>query len=573
MQISLNLVDALSHCSAEDLATLNALLDTMHFTKVYRFPFPTPEHVARLVEEAKGRFLNMPLEAQRQALFTEVARRLNLPTPVSREEWSKMLLWKAAEKYGLLEPLPPLTLAREVLKRGMLEVIRSYLNAYEKADESQRQQMRRQMEEALRRSPSHLVEELRNMASVEKMTSDALIGFMRQAIAGSGTLLTVSGLGFSAYIALSTIIHTLFTTLLGITLPFGFYMTASSALSALTGPVGWLVLGSVLSGIFAHKGKKLNRELLNMVALTALTQWYQHWSTTQEAQQVSPVVMVQEESTLPVPLKEQTTEMRLANTSLQAAERKVSSLENQIQQVLQNVRYQEQRTAEATRKANERRMQLQRLRSHLQMADGRRHDLQQQVQQAPAEDLPLRVRLEVAEEEVRRLRQEVQTAWQLAEEAQKERIDAERALQQLLAEARQQIAELQEQKAEVGQQIADLKQQLQQLKAKRKQDYSHRFQRLTPNLRFHDRALDWFAEQTDDNVLLSAERILMDINYSVYPPQGWRRISNTTFEEVHFAKDYRIYFAVDGSAKQVMLIGHKNTQLTDIEWLRRQRVA
>jgi len=109
------------------------------------------------------------------------------------------------------------------------------------------------------------------------------------------------------------------------------------------------------------------------------------------------------------------------------------------------------------------------------------------------------------------------------------------------------------------------------LKEKRKQEFQQRFARLLPYIRLHERALEWFGEQTDENVLLAAEKALLDMNYSVYPQSGWRRISGTEFEEIRFTKDYRIYFLVNGNIKYVMTIGHKNSQLQDIDWLRRQR--
>lgn len=93
------------------------------------------------------------------------------------------------------------------------------------------------------------------------------------------------------------------------------------------------------------------------------------------------------------------------------------------------------------------------------------------------------------------------------------------------------------------------------------------------NLRFHDKALQWFVEQADQNLVLSAEKILLDLNYSGYPPGGWKRIAGTRFEEIHFAKDYRIYFEVAGNIKTIWTIGHKNTQAQDIQWLRLQCVA
>ena len=51
--------------------------------------------------------------------------------------------------------------------------------------------------------------------------------------------------GFGTYLALTTVMHAVFTGILGITLPFAAYTGATSALSFLTGPAGILISLSV----------------------------------------------------------------------------------------------------------------------------------------------------------------------------------------------------------------------------------------------------------------------------------------------------------------------------------------
>lgn len=567
MQVSLRLMDALSRCSEEDIATLAALLDTLHFSKLFHFPLPNAERVTKLVEEARRRFLQMPHQERLRFLVAEVARRLDLLDPYDDEEWSKELLWKAAEKYGLVKEQPPLTLAREILQRGMLEIVRNYLDAYEKADEQKRQQMQQQLQEALRKTPSQMVDELRRVHSVEDMTSNALIGLMKQVVASGGTLLFINSLGFSAYIALSTIIHTLFTTILGVTLPFAVYTTASTVLSILTGPVGWAILGTVFAGMVTFQGKKVNTELLHIVALTALMQWCQRLPQQQEAR---AIMLAPAQEKLPDELSKQTAELKKLTSSLHDAETKVADFERQIHVSLEKALWQEELTLSATRVANERQGRVQNLQQQLQLAITRRNDLHSRLQQAPAEYLLLTQRIHIAEEEIRRLQKDVQAAMKLAEEAEKQRIAAEQSLQQVLEQAQKEIAILQAQKAQIESERDKLARQVAEQKAKRKLQYQHRFQALLPDVHLHDRALEWFADQTDENLLLAAERMLLDMNYSAYPPRGWRRVQDTRFEEIHFAKDYRIYFAVEGNTKTVMTIGHKNTQAQDIAWLKGQ---
>ena len=60
--------------------------------------------------------------------------------------------------------------------------------------------------------------------------------------------------GFGAYLMLTTVIHAVFTTMLGVTMPWAVYQGATTALAILTGPIGWLLSAGV--------GSKINRDLL-----------------------------------------------------------------------------------------------------------------------------------------------------------------------------------------------------------------------------------------------------------------------------------------------------------------------
>ena len=94
----------------------------------------------------------------------------------------------------------------------------------------------------------------------EALEIDDLSGeVLRKTLIGSGSTLaaisTVQLSGIGAYIALTTVMNAVFTTMLGITIPFGVYTTATSGLALLAGPIGWLlVLG--FGGRQFFKGKQ-----------------------------------------------------------------------------------------------------------------------------------------------------------------------------------------------------------------------------------------------------------------------------------------------------------------------------
>ncbi len=570
MQIDLNLIKALSHCLADEQAMLAALLHTVHFHKVYRFPFPSAEHISKLVRESASRFRGMPPDQRMRILVSEIARRLNAEAFASEEDLSRLLLWKAASKYNIETTVPPITLAREVLQRGIADLIKQYLDAYTAASPEKRRQMDAEMNEAIRSLSPELIEELRKKVGAEKLTSDALRRFMQHMAEGGALFAFIQSLGFSAYIALSTIIHTVFTTILGITLPFGVYMTSSWLFSQLTGPVGWAVWGVIVTAMLVKKGRHLNQEMLSMVALTALLQWWQQARTQEGDEQANELVSTEEP--LPVPLHEWAAELRSLKASYQTAAGALAQTRREIERARDNMREEQKRTTLAIQKARESQQVVQNLQIEYERAVDAltrlRHSADRTTPEPSAE-----IQLMRAKDRIQKLQKDLHAAILLAEEAEQKMIEAQNRLRKSQQEATSQIKVLEQQLAEKEQNVQNLWKQLEALRAKRKNDWQRRFERLMVNLRFHDKALQWFVEQADQNLVLSAEKILLDLNYSGYPPGGWKRIAGTRFEEIHFAKDYRIYFEVSGNLKTIWIIGHKNTQTQDIQWLSLQRAG
>lgn len=88
-----------------------------------------------------------------------------------------------------------------------------------------------------------------------------------------GPLASIAALqagGFGTYLALATVMHTVFTSVLGITLPFAAYTGATSALSLLTGPLGIMFsLGLGALGYFWGR-QKIERSQYGMIVFTCV---------------------------------------------------------------------------------------------------------------------------------------------------------------------------------------------------------------------------------------------------------------------------------------------------------------
>jgi|GEM_PF-3024309 len=476
-----------------------------------------------------------------------------------------MLLQSVASKYGIASDLPPLTVCREILLKGVTELIKQYLQAYANADEIKRREMDAQLQQGLRSLSPEMLQQLRDMAGAEHLTAESVRKVMQTFIAGGGTLLFVNSLGFSAYIALSVLIHTVFTTVLGITLPFGVYTAASSVLSVLTGPVGWLALASLVVSWSAFKGRQLNQQLLSMALLTALLRWWQ--DAKESGEDVQNVMLPQPVETLPAQIQQQTTQLQQLQRKHHEVSHQLKEIQQRVEGLRRNLEREKARAHDAVGQSQQHRDRAEQVHLALRSANDLVSRLRQAVASEEQENEILRMQLAHAVQRLEQLESEYQAALQLAEEMERKAVEAQEQLQKMEEESSEQIRQLIEKKNEMEVNLKVVTTMLDELKAQRKTDFTRRFERLMPNLLFHEKALDWFAEQTNQEVLLAAEKTLLDIHYSTYPAGGWKRIHGTRCEETRFAGDYRIYFEVSGSYKTVLTIGHKNTQTQDILWL------
>ena len=105
-------------------------------------------------------------------------------------------------------------------------------------------------------------EELKKALGINNLTSKEVRNMLTTAAGTSVGMLVVNASGLGAYMALTTIMHAIFTTTLGITLPFAAYTGATSALAFITGPAGWLALIGVEVFMLNRSKNKIIYQLL-----------------------------------------------------------------------------------------------------------------------------------------------------------------------------------------------------------------------------------------------------------------------------------------------------------------------
>ena len=295
-----NLFWGFNKATTEDIITQIALLRTMTMPKIV---MPYGQKAAKsvfhavntvsnylnkkqILDEPKVENINEKLEREihnlnyysRQdldrILRQELAKRVNLAGKNYDDETLSIAIIEEAAKHEDLKidkNLTPAQKADGIYRRFAERMLSKMKNELKDENTAQTQQTTALIEYNLQKMSYAKREELKQILQVDELTGktvrSALLSMKTPALlVGTSTI----G-GFGSFIALSTIIHAVFTTTLGITLPFAAYTTASSALSILTGPIGW----SAVLGIGAwqvHKGaNSINQEMLAQAVFFAIT--------------------------------------------------------------------------------------------------------------------------------------------------------------------------------------------------------------------------------------------------------------------------------------------------------------
>ena len=100
-----------------------------------------------------------------------------------------------------------------------------------KQNEQERHETEMAIQKALDEMSGERQEELRQALNMKELNGEVLRKLFVSTAGVSVTLLVMETAGFGAYIALTTVMHAVFTTALGITLPFAFYTGATTLLS------------------------------------------------------------------------------------------------------------------------------------------------------------------------------------------------------------------------------------------------------------------------------------------------------------------------------------------------------
>jgi hypothetical protein len=187
--------------------------------------------------------------------------RTGMQAAVSDTLLSVKIIEEAAKFYEVDEWLTPAEKAESVSRRHQEESLANLRKMVAKMSPQERAELEKTITQELNGLPHEQREAILRDLRLDTLSGEAVTKALLASGGPLASMAALSAAGFGAYVALTTIIHAVATTLLGITLPFAVYTTATSALSLLAGPVGWLIAGATMLITWRHSETKLSRSL------------------------------------------------------------------------------------------------------------------------------------------------------------------------------------------------------------------------------------------------------------------------------------------------------------------------
>ena len=149
------------------------------------------------------------------------------------------------------------------------KTLQSIISSLEKQSDEERDEMIRQLNIELDSLSSDRKELIKQSLQTDHLSGEVLRNSFLKSGVGIGSLITV-GSSFGAYIAINTIIHAIFTSFLGITLPFAVYTGVAKGVSIIAGPIGWCALGGYSIYSLIKTSGKLTSAMMSVVVFIAI---------------------------------------------------------------------------------------------------------------------------------------------------------------------------------------------------------------------------------------------------------------------------------------------------------------
>ncbi len=564
MSVNVDLFEGIRECTEEEQSLFAALLENGNVGNVLA---PKVKALARklglniqnvpfekVIEDSKAAFLKQSEEERLIFMIDNLAQRVNYSGARIPEIVSLMVLQSVARNYGI----DPMSLPRDMAYRIMIKFFekmeKAYKEAWDNADPATREKIDEEINERIGQMSDSERRAIQAGLHLDQLSANTVRNVILNTSPTALLSSVVGAAGFSAYIALSVIVHSIFTTILGITLPFAVYMGLSSALSAISGPLAPILFGGGMLFTWVQSGRELNNNLLEMVLGMGLTRMFLRGD-------LNPI----ERKLLSYPSEQDQIYFDKDSKKLKELNSSVSKISKDIQKYESDKRNVQSQIP-----------QLERNRNHsIALIEAYKSDgssTLKLIESAKSDSLIERFE-DVMElkNKLNQARIDMDTALRLAEEAERTRIQTQKELEEKQKELAKNASALQELESK----LRKYEVLINQIFNKREEDMRFRYEFIYKNLSISDKTYRWLAKQTDLHVLVSAESVLHEYNNGNFILHERGKINGTPYYHNSFGpRDaYRIYYCKSNNRVCVADIGHKNIQDENIAWLRSHPAA
>lgn len=225
------------------------------------------ESINKMIKERSDRLRKFSSPELAKKIWRLMCQRAGLEKEVQNiDRAGRLMLEKIAWEYGV----NPRGLSDDILfERVMNSVLEQIITDLSKTMKILTPEQEKELLEVLGDAINNLSENdkvtLSKVLNLNEISSQAVIAALKSGALTSGTIFIASSTGFGIYMFFSTMLHAIFTQLLGITLPFTAYIFTSTAISWLLGPLAPILVAIVGTQVFNKYERKFSLKILGLV--------------------------------------------------------------------------------------------------------------------------------------------------------------------------------------------------------------------------------------------------------------------------------------------------------------------
>lgn len=226
------------------------------------------DEISRKASEIKNQSNSMEL---RWDLVEKIAKKAGYRKSISLDEDDVgELVYKCLMELAKDYKIDSSKLARQDLLEKVMEKLFEELGkeaekAIKDMSPEEEEEILKKVREEIYNLPPEKRERILKDLNLQELTAEGLWKLFRNGALTGGTIMGAKACGFGLYMAATTIVHAIFTTLLGITLPFGFYTFLTSSIAFILNPfVAPFLFAGIGFGIYKTQEKKFSRKLLGI---------------------------------------------------------------------------------------------------------------------------------------------------------------------------------------------------------------------------------------------------------------------------------------------------------------------